>query len=70
MIQRELYIDRYKKVFNHLKTNSEQEKKDLEECQKLLIKAINNEGLDKECYFNQIDFILNNTFDIQIYIEP
>lgn len=70
MVKRKIYKDRYEKVLNHIKTNSEIEEQYLKEAFQCFrdIKQSNNK-LAIKSYFNHIDFILNDIFGIEVYLK-
>lgn len=68
MPTRGLYKERYEKVLDHLKTNSEWEEEVLVECRKLLSGAMSTKGDSRKSYFDQLDFRLKETFGVKVAI--
>ena len=68
MDKRKIYLNRYEKTINHLKCNSEIDKlylSEIEDCIRNIEKIKGNKG-HITSYFNHIDFILKNTFGVEV----
>lgn len=69
MPKRRIYLDRYEKALNHIKTNSEIEEQYLKEAKKCFrdIKHTDSK-LAIKSYFNHIDFVLENSFGVKVIL--
>lgn len=67
MAKRKVYLKKYEKAIAHIKCNSKIEEQYLNEIQDCMrnIKRIKG-AYGTESYFNHIDFILKDTFGIEV----
>lgn len=69
MGKRKIYLNRYEKAINHLKCNSEIDKlyfSEIEDCMRNIKKIKGTKGNEITSYFNHIDFVLKNTFGVEV----
>lgn len=69
MDKRKIYLNKYEKAINHLKCNSEIDKlyfSEIEDCIRNIKKIKGAKGHTITNYFNHIDFILKNTFGVEV----
>lgn len=69
MDKRKIYLNRYEKAINHLKCNSEIDKlyfSEIENCLKEIKQIKGAKGQSIKSYFDHIDFILKNTFGVEV----
>ena len=69
MGKRKIYLNKYEKVLNHLKCNSEIEEQYLFEAKDCLTQIKKTKGAKSiaiTSYFNHIDFVLKDVFGVEV----
>ncbi len=69
MGKRKIYIDRYEKAIAHLKCNSEIDElyfSEIKDCMRNIKQIKGAKGDSITSYFNHIDFVLKNTFGVEV----